>query len=137
MKLKNKTVLVTGASSGLGAHFSRVLAREGAQVTVAARRLDRLESLSAEIGGAATAVSLDVTDPDSVAAAFDGRAYDIVINNAGVTHTGAALDIGEDDWAKVIEICHRAPRDLVLSVECGTVDQAERSIQHLKPLLST
>ena len=129
MKLKNKTVLVTGASSGLGAHFSRVLAREGAQVTVAARRLDRLESLSAEIGGAATAVSLDVTDPDSVAAAFDGRAYDIVINNAGVTHTGAALDIGEDDWAKVIEtdltgvfrVAQTAGRSMVAAGHGGSI----------------
>ena len=53
------------------------------------------------------------------------------------TPVGCACGEGVIDWAKVIEICQRAPRDLVLSVECGTVDQAERSIQHLRPLLST
>lgn len=51
------------------------------------------------------------------------------------TPVGCACGEGMVDWAKVIEICRRAPRDLVLSVECGTVDQAERSIAHLRALL--
>jgi len=42
---------------------------------------------------------------------------------------------GVIDWSKVIQLCQQAPRDIVLSVECGTVDQAERSIEHLKELL--
>jgi len=53
------------------------------------------------------------------------------------TPVGCACGDGVTDWAKVIEICQRAPRDLVLSVECGTVDQAEKSIQHLRPLLAS
>lgn len=104
-KLAGKTALVTGASSGLGAHFARVLAAEGAAVTVAARRVDRLESLCAEIaaaGGEAKAVAMDVTDAASVAAAFERGAYDIVINNAGVTYDGPALKTEEDDWNWVI-----------------------------------
>lgn len=104
-KLAGKTALVTGASSGLGAHFARVLAAEGAAVTVAARRVDRLESLCAEIaaaGGEAKVVAMDVTDAASVAAAFKGGAYDIVINNAGVTYDGPALKTEEDDWNWVI-----------------------------------
>lgn len=103
MKLSGKTALVTGASSGLGAHFARVLAGQGAAVTVGARRVDRLEALCAEIGGGAQAAALDVTDPASVADAFAGRAYDIVINNAGVTHDGPALATSEDDWSRVID----------------------------------
>lgn len=51
------------------------------------------------------------------------------------TPVGCACGDGVIDWAKVIEVCRRAPRDIVLSVECGTVDQAERSVRHLKPLL--
>ena len=51
------------------------------------------------------------------------------------TPVGCACGDGVIDWKKVIEICRKAPRDLVLSVECGTVDQAERSIKHLKSLL--
>jgi NAD(P)-dependent dehydrogenase (short-subunit alcohol dehydrogenase family) len=101
MKLKGKTALVTGASSGLGAHFARVLAGQGALVTCAARRVDRLEALCAGIGGGARAVAMDVTDPASVEAAFD-RPYDIVVNNAGVTYDGPALKTTDDDWNRVI-----------------------------------
>ncbi|WP_108262327.1 SDR family NAD(P)-dependent oxidoreductase [Mangrovicoccus ximenensis] len=105
-RLAGKTALVTGASSGLGHHFAEVLAREGAAVTAAARRTDRLEELVAGIaaaGGSARAVALDVTDPASVAAAFEGAAHDIVINNAGVTVDGPALKTSEEDWARVID----------------------------------
>ncbi len=51
------------------------------------------------------------------------------------TAVGCACGEGVVDWAGVIEICRKAPRDIVFSVECGTVDQAERSIKHLKSLL--
>ncbi len=51
------------------------------------------------------------------------------------TPVGCACGDGVIDWARVIEICRRCPRDLVFSVECGTVDQAERSVNHLKSLL--
>lgn len=51
------------------------------------------------------------------------------------TPVGCACGEGVVDWAKVVEVCKRAKRDIVLSVECGTVDQAERSVAHLKPLL--
>ena len=101
MKLQGKTAIVTGASSGLGAHFARVLAEQGAQVTCAARRLDRLEALVAEIGNGARAVTMDVTEESSVKAGLD-QPYDIVINNAGVTFDGPALETSEDDWNWVI-----------------------------------
>jgi sugar phosphate isomerase/epimerase len=52
------------------------------------------------------------------------------------TPAGCACGDGVIDWKKVIDVCKQAPRDIVLSVECGTIDQAERSIQHLKELAS-
>ena len=106
MKLSGKSALVTGASSGLGAHFAQVLAEQGAEVTAAARRVDLLQSLSAKIegeGGRAHAAALDVTDPASVAAVFEGRTFDIVVNNAGVTVDSPALKTTEDDWVRVID----------------------------------
>jgi NAD(P)-dependent dehydrogenase (short-subunit alcohol dehydrogenase family) len=105
-KLTGRRALVTGASSGLGAHFARVMAREGAAVTIGARRVDRLEDLAGRIageGGMAEPVALDVTDPASVAAAFDLAAFDIVINNAGVTVDGPALETTQADWGRVID----------------------------------
>ncbi|WNJ99469.1 glucose 1-dehydrogenase [Thalassospiraceae bacterium LMO-JJ14] len=111
MLMGGKTVLVTGASSGLGLHFARVLAAAGARVAVTARRRDRLENLAAEIaeaGGTALAVGMDVTDRDSVTAALDEIATDlavpdVLINNAGVAAGGPALDVTDADWRKVID----------------------------------
>lgn len=109
--LSGKVALVTGASSGLGRHFAKVLARAGAVVVVAARREDKLAEVIAEIslaGGTAHAVAMDVTDAQSVAAAFD-RAIalagvpDLLINNAGLTVTKPLLQHTEADWDAVID----------------------------------
>jgi NAD(P)-dependent dehydrogenase (short-subunit alcohol dehydrogenase family) len=109
--VSGKVALVTGASSGFGAHFAKVLARYGARVVVAARREDRLKVLAREIaanGGEALAVPLDVTNADSVAAAFDaaGKAYgvvDILSNNASVADSKFAVDIDEESWDWVLD----------------------------------
>lgn len=77
-----KTAVVTGASSGIGAATARVLAAEGFRVVCAARRTHRIEALAGEIGG--VAVPLDVTDPDSVAAlAAELEVVHVLVNNAG------------------------------------------------------
>jgi NADP-dependent 3-hydroxy acid dehydrogenase YdfG len=77
-----KTAVITGASSGIGAATARALAGEGYRPVLAARRLDRLEVLAAEISG--EAIALDVTDPDSVAAMADRiESCDVLVNNAG------------------------------------------------------
>jgi len=104
-----KVALVTGASSG--AHFAKLLAQHGAKVVVAARRTDRLESLVSQIradGGQAYAVALDVTDSDSVKAAFDGAeqafgVVEILSNNAGVADAKMAVDIDEKSWDFVLD----------------------------------
>lgn len=110
--LKGETALVTGASSGLGHHFAGVLARAGAKVAIAARRVDRLEALASEIeaaGGKACAVLLDVRDPASVKAAFDGaeRALGpvtVLINNAGVTDPAFITRMTEKQWRDVLDV---------------------------------
>jgi NADP-dependent 3-hydroxy acid dehydrogenase YdfG len=80
----SRTAVVTGASSGIGAATARALAADGMRVLLAARRLDRLEALAAEIGAGAEAVGLDVTDADSVAAVAERcGTCDLLVNNAG------------------------------------------------------
>lgn len=100
-RLKGRHVLVTGASSGLGAHFATVAARCGAAVTIGARRKDRLLALADELRStgaeAVTAVDLDVTDERSVseamAEATRERPLDVVVNNAGISEGRPALDL--------------------------------------------
>ncbi len=108
--LKGKLVLVTGASSGLGTHFAQVLAANGANVAVAARRVDKLQSVVdaiAQAGGEARAFTLDVSDAQSVRDCFDAigawAVPDVIVNNAGVTVTRALLDQTEDDFDQVID----------------------------------
>lgn len=109
-RLDGKVALVTGASSGLGRHFAKVMAQAGAHVVVAARRKERLEALCADIvaaDGRASAVTLDVTDAKSVAQCFDAcekvaGVADIVISNAGTTVTKMAIDQTPDDFDQVM-----------------------------------
>lgn len=108
--LRGRKALVTGASSGFGEHFARVLARAGAEVAVAARRADRLSGLVAEIaagGGSALALAMDVSSRASVRSGFDELAarwgaVDIVVNNAGVGANARALDCDDAAWDAVV-----------------------------------
>ncbi|AQA18936.1 2-deoxy-D-gluconate 3-dehydrogenase [Halioglobus japonicus] len=110
LSLEGKVALVTGASSGLGAHFGRVLAAAGAQVVLAARRQEKLEALVDDIaagGGRAIAVSMDVTDPDSVSGALQHieasvGTIDILVNNAGVAASRYSLKVSEEDFDHVM-----------------------------------
>ncbi|MEQ8394935.1 glucose 1-dehydrogenase [Thalassobaculum sp.] len=109
--LTGKTALVTGASQGLGAGFARTLAGAGAKVALAARQTGKLEALKGEIeaaGGSAAAVEMDVTDPDSVRAAFDATEaalgpVDVLVNNAGIAVTKPFLEMTVEDWDSVLD----------------------------------
>ena len=106
------TALVTGASSGLGARFARVLAANGAEVVCVARRRARLEALVAEIkatGGKAHAVEADVADHAAMVRAFDAtmalRPMALVlINNAGMAAPGLLMDQPADAWRQTMSI---------------------------------
>ncbi len=108
--LSGKVALVTGASSGLGARFAKVLADAGATVAVAARRVERLKELRAEIdseGGEAHVYQLDVTSTASIRGVVakvesDLKRIDILVNNSGVSAQGRVLDVTEEDFDYVM-----------------------------------
>lgn len=97
------TVVVTGASSGIGAATARVLSGEGYRTVLAARRLDRLEAVAEEIGG--EAIELDVADPISVAALAERvEACDVLVNNAGgALGLDPVCEADEEKWRQMYE----------------------------------
>jgi NAD(P)-dependent dehydrogenase (short-subunit alcohol dehydrogenase family) len=105
--LQGKTVLITGASSGFGAHFAEVLAGAGADLVLAARRVEKLEQTAdvvRKLGRTATVVAMDVSDHQSVEKAFaDMPPLDVVINNAGINRLGAMDELSEEDWDAILD----------------------------------
>ncbi len=104
--LSGRVAFVTGASSGLGAQFARTLARAGAAVVLASRRIDKLKDLRAEIegaGGDAHVIALDVTDHDSIKSAVahaetEVGSIDILVNNSGVGTTQRIQEVSQEDF---------------------------------------
>jgi NAD(P)-dependent dehydrogenase (short-subunit alcohol dehydrogenase family) len=109
--MRGEVVLVTGASSGLGKHFAKVLAAHGASVAIAARRVDRLAEVANDIrrnGGIAFDVALDVMDPASVTSAIAAveealGPISVLVNNSGTTIQKSFLEQSEEDVAHVLD----------------------------------
>lgn len=110
--IQDKIIVITGASSGIGAATARLLARSGATVVLGARRVDRLQQLVADIqadGGAAVAHALDVSVREQVRVLIDrtvaayGR-VDVIINNAGVMPLSPLAALKVDEWDRMIDV---------------------------------
>jgi NAD(P)-dependent dehydrogenase (short-subunit alcohol dehydrogenase family) len=110
--LAHKVAVVTGASSGFGRHFARLLAGAGAKVALAARRMDALQRLAAEIradGGEAVPVAMDVSDRASVALAIAAAEaalgpLSILVNNAGIPSNSYFTRTSEEEWRTVMAV---------------------------------
>lgn len=109
-RLDGKIALVTGASQGIGRAAALKLAEQGAAVVLAARQLDKLESLAEEIraaGGRAHALQLDLAKPEAVAAQLqtlpeDFAGVNILVNNAGITRDGLFMRMSLEQWNEVL-----------------------------------
>ncbi len=132
--LTGQVALVTGASSGLGLRFAKVLAKCGAKVAIAARRVERLEALAAEIraeGGVAFPVDLDVTNTEQLKTVVSKVEAElglvtILVNNAGIPDAQRAVKMSVELIDQVLDINVRAP--FILSCEV-----ARRLIEEKSP----
>ncbi len=110
--VKDRNLLITGASSGLGEHFARLFAAHGARVVLTARRVERLESVCKAIiaaGGEALVVPMDVADEKSTIAAFDAAeralgSIDAVVANAGMNIEGSIIELESTEMDRVIDV---------------------------------
>jgi NAD(P)-dependent dehydrogenase (short-subunit alcohol dehydrogenase family) len=147
--LAGQTAIITGASGGLGAHFARLLASEGATVALTARRLEMVETLAGEIagsGGRAMALRLDVAEAETIAPAFAEiesalGPVSILINNAGVGGEGLAIDLSIEDWDRTFAVNTRgvffsAQAAARLMMANGAADRAEARIVNIASVAS-
>jgi NAD(P)-dependent dehydrogenase (short-subunit alcohol dehydrogenase family) len=151
--LTGKRVLLTGASSGLGLHFSSTLARAGAHVILASRSIDKLETLAASIrddGGSCEVCALDVRSRDAIRKCIErleaDAPLDVLVNNAGIAVVKAPQHLSDDDWDAVYETNLRGAwvlsqelikRRLADGRECSIINIASvlglRGIGHVAP----
>jgi len=134
--LSSKSVIVTGASSGIGEATARMLAAEGAHLALAARRTDRLNELKADIesdGGTAIVVETDVTDRGQVQSLADAThdafdSIDILVNNAGIMPLSFIKNLHEDEWEQMVDVNIKGVLHCVGAVLPAMLDQGSGHI---------
>ncbi len=114
IELRNRRLIVTGGSSGIGAETARLAQRAGAEVCLVARRKDRLDEIVGELGEGAWSVVGDISDPvvvDALAEAVRSRwgAADGLVNNAGVAPMASLDDTDPETWDRAFDVNLRAP----------------------------
>jgi NADP-dependent 3-hydroxy acid dehydrogenase YdfG len=134
----DKTILITGASSGIGAAIARELGHAGARLALGARRTDRLEALAAEIGGDVLVRRLDVTDRADVAAFADaarqrfGR-IDVIVNNAGVMPLSPMASLKVEEWERMVDVNIKG---VLYGVAAVLAEMTERGSGHIVNIAS-
>jgi 2-hydroxycyclohexanecarboxyl-CoA dehydrogenase len=126
--LQGRVALVTGAGRGMGQAIVERLAAEGARVAVTDVDRASAEATASDLGSAACAVQLDVTDPASVAAGVEKTTnvlgpIDVLVNNAGWDHMAPFLDTGPDLWDRIIDVNLKGPLNCARAVLPGMVER--------------
>ena len=145
--LEGRVALVTGAGTGLGAHFARVLAAAGAKVACVARRLDRVEAVAADIraqGGEAFACVLDVTDGACIKQAFDSverqlGLIDVLVNNAGLSDPAPFEEMSRTQWTSLLDanlsgpffVAQEMAKRLIVAGKPGSIINIASILGHL------
>jgi NAD(P)-dependent dehydrogenase (short-subunit alcohol dehydrogenase family) len=123
-----RIAFVTGGGRGIGANLARALAEDGWSVVVAARSLEQVEAVAAEIGG--RALALDVGSPDSVERAFaEAGEVELLVNNAGIAGSDAPTwEVDPEDWWRVFEVNVRGPYLCARAVIPGMIERGRGRI---------
>ena len=116
-RLAGKVALITGGGTGIGRAIALAFAREGANVAVAGRRLEKLKEVTGEIekqGGKAIALECDVTRAAQVARAVEETAkrfgkLNVLVNNAGIVHVSTVEGVSEEQWDRVMTVNVKGP----------------------------
>ena len=143
-RLDGAIALITGASSGFGKHFAKVLSSAGAHVVLAARRVEKLQEVVNEIEtaqGKATAIAMDVTQQDSVEKAFaqiveEVGQPNVLINNAGVASNKPFLNLEESDWDSTVDTNLKGPWLVTMAFSQGLKQAGQgRAIVNIASIL--
>lgn len=114
IEVRNRKVIVTGASSGIGADAARLLHHAGAELCLVARRAELLDELTAELGDRAWAFACDLADPEQIEALVGAvgerwQRLDGLVNNAGIAPMASADDTDLETWNRVFDVNLRGP----------------------------
>ncbi len=141
--IRDKTVLVTGASSGIGLATARRLAGRGYRVVAAARRKDRLAALAGEFAGRIHALELDVRDHAAVSAAVDGlpsefAGIDVLVNNAGLGRGSGPVQEGKiEDWMEMVDTNIKGLLNVLHAVLPGMAARKRGHIVNMSSIAAT
>jgi short-subunit dehydrogenase len=138
--VSRRTVLITGASAGIGAALARIYAAEGWDLILTARRTALIEALAAELtGSAVTVIREDLADPEAPRRLFDavaakGLVVDGLVNNAGFSRTSGFLETDPGDHAAMIRVMLTAPVELARLFAPGMVERGYGRILNVASL---
>ncbi len=139
MELRDQTIIITGASSGIGLEIARMMAAEGAKIALAARSMDKLEKTAADLAAtrtAAIAVPTDVTREADCQALVQttvdafGR-VDVLVNNAGYAPPASLLDTTEEIWDVTLDVCLKGVYLMTRAVISVMLEQGHGSIVNI------
>lgn len=140
--LSGKTALVTGASGGIGGAIAKTLHEAGAKLVISGTRREALDALNAELGGVATPITCNLTDPASIDALVkDAEAalsqVDILVCNAGVTKDNLSMRMKDDEWDQVIAINLTSTFRLVRATMKGMIKRRNGRIINITSVVGT
>jgi 3-oxoacyl-[acyl-carrier protein] reductase len=140
--LSGKTALITGASGGIGGAIAKTLHQAGAKLVISGTRQEALDTLNNELGGAATVITCNLSDPVSIETLIKGAEaalshIDILVCNAGVTRDNLSLRMKDEEWQQVIDINLTASFRLIRATMKGMLKRRSGRIINITSVVGT